>query len=266
MHRTESMTVQDQPRKATMKKLLLAGAIVLAFANLPAKADTVVIDDPLHGICTGCVDNGTNTPLNGTGTFGFASSPPGATGVLWLNVLVPNNTNLALFTAPSITGFAAGTPSLFSTTAWTTGTINAYLGGSFLNGSPDNGIGAYLPATQGLDPGATGFFDFLFNAGAVGGTGLGGTGDPLKDTFTLNGLLPVGSYITAMMLTTDNQGNPTVINTANSAALLVNQQMSPVPIPAVGTGLPGIFAGVLLLLRWARRRREGLHLPSATPA
>lgn len=247
------------------KKALLAGLALLAL-SVPASADSVLLD-PLHGLCTGCVDNGTNTPLNGTGTFGFASSPPGATGVLWLEVLVPNTTNLGTFIAPNITGFASGTPSLFSTTAWTSGTVNAYLGGAFnQNASPDNGIGAYLPSSQALNPGTTGFFDFLFNAGAVGGTGLGGTGDPLKDTFTLGGNLPVGSYIVAMMLTTDNQGNPTVINTANSAALLVNQNISPVPIPAVGTGLPGIFACMLLLLRWARRRREGLHLPAVTPA
>jgi len=37
--------------------------------------------------------------------------------------------------------------------------------------------------------------------------------------------------------------------------------INPVPIPAVGTGLPGILAGALFLFRWMRRRREGLHLP-----
>jgi hypothetical protein len=44
---------------------------------------------------------------------------------------------------------------LFSTTAWTTGTLADFLG---ITASPDNPIGAFLPATQALDPGATGFF------------------------------------------------------------------------------------------------------------
>jgi len=243
-------------------KALLAGFALLALTALPANAGTIALDDPLHIQCTGCIDNGTNTPLPSLGSsFGFSSSPPGATGVLFLEVLVPNNTNLGLFTIPSITGFASGTPNLFSATAWTAGTLNAYLGGSFSGGTPDVGIGAFLPSTQAVDPGATGFFTFLFSAG---GATLGGPGAPLTDTFGLLGgsNLPVGSYITAMMLTTDG-----VINTANSGAGFITQQsINPVPIPAVGTGLPGILAGALFLFRWMRRRREGLHLPDVRSA
>ena len=248
-----------------MKYLATLAGLALLTLSVPAKADTFLIDDPLHGQCTGCTDNGTNTPLIGS-SFGFASSPPGATGALWLNVLVPNTVNLGTFLAPNITGFATGTPSLFSATAWTAGTLNTYLGGAFLNGSPDNGIGAYLPSAQALNPSITGFYDFQLFAGVVGGTGLRGPGDPLVDTFGLTGNnLPNGAYITAMMLTTDKDGNPTVINTANSAALFVTPNIAPVPIPAVGTGLPGIFAFVLWMLHRNRRKREGLHLRDAVP-
>jgi hypothetical protein len=244
-----------------MKYAILAGAVVALMAGAPAWADTL---DPLHIECTGCSDNGTNTPLpTGTSTFSFSSSPPGATGTLYLEVLIPNNViNPVTFTAPSVSGFANGTPSIFnSVTAWTGGTVNAYLGGVFnVNASPDNGIGAYLPATQAIDSGATGFFDFLLNAGTVSGAGLAGPGvTPLVDTFTIGGNLPLGSYVIAMLLSTDSKGNPIVIDTANSGAGFVDAALvAATPLPAALPMFLGGLAGFYGLLR--RKRKTGVPI------
>lgn len=217
-----------------------------------ASADTLdPTIDPLHIECTGCNDNGTNTPLpTSTTAFGFSSSPAGDSGVLWLNVLIPNNVNLATFLAPHITGTASGTTTLFSTTAWTTETENAYLGGLFNDSpSPNNNISAYLGATQAVDPGATGFFDFQLNAGTFT---LNGSGAALADTFTLGGNLPAGSYITAMLLR-NNNGNLDVVNTANSGAGFVDPLVSPTPLPAA---LPLMFSGLGCIWLASRRRKQ----------
>src|SRR5215467_9501552 len=84
----------SQDRGAMMKKLLLAAAL-LAAASMPTMAETL-IDDPLHGFCNGCATNGTNTPILQGGTpltgFGFNSSPPGLSGTMFLDILIPNNT------------------------------------------------------------------------------------------------------------------------------------------------------------------------------
>jgi hypothetical protein len=238
---------------------MLAALPAALFLSASANANTVDLLDPLHIECLGCIDNGTNTPLPGpTSTFGFSSSPKGATGVMWLNILVPNTINLGTFVAPTVTGFGSGTTSLFSTTSWTGGLLNAYLGGLFNNNpSPDNNITAYLPSTQALDPGATGFFDFQLDVGTVGTPGLPGPG-VVGDTFRLGGKLPLGSYVTAMMLSVDKHGNPDVINTANSGAGFINTQTSPVPLPAafpfLATGLGGLW--------FVTRRRKEQQLPA----
>jgi hypothetical protein len=237
-----------------MRKLLFASLVAAAVPS-GAWADTI---DPLHGECTGCVDNGAFTPLPaGTTAFGFSSSPPGQTGELTLDVLIPNNVNLATFVIPNISGFGAGTPANFSTTAWSSGTLAAYLGET--NASPDNPIGAYLPYTQGLpgDTTVTGYYDFRLDVGAVTGAGMSGPGYPDNQDFSLSGNLPIGSYIVAELLqsTIDKKtGLPVfnIVETANSAALLTTNGFTPTPLPATAwLFLPGLFG----MIACVRRRR-----------
>ena len=132
------------------------------FAN-PAVANV----EDLQGYCAGagqCIDNGTNSPTNTNppSNFGFTISPRPQTGDLSIDVLVPNNepkpANFAL------TGTLSGTATLFSAVPWTSGNLDAYLG---LSAAPANPIGAYLPSTQALDPGATGFFVFNVDLGCL---------------------------------------------------------------------------------------------------
>src|SRR5215470_15793196 len=94
----------------------LLGAASIGLACSSARAD-VILEDPLHGFCNGaapagsCADNGTNTPLGNSTTFGFSISPGPQTGNLSLYILVPNND--PLLTLPfSITGIHGGTNNL----------------------------------------------------------------------------------------------------------------------------------------------------------
>src|SRR6478735_274509 len=72
----------------------ISATMMLLGVALIARADT--IDDPLHGHClAGCIDNGTNTPIIGpTNGFYFQASPGPQTGLMLVDVLVPNNVPL----------------------------------------------------------------------------------------------------------------------------------------------------------------------------
>ena len=223
-------------------RTMLLAAVALMITNA-ANADT------LHGACTGCTSNGTNLSMNGTGTFGWNSAPPGLTGSLFIDVLIPNDTNLGTFVMPGLTGFATGTPSLFSTTAWTSGDLTAYLGPPFSGGTPPNPLSSFLFATNTVDAAATGYFDFVLGDIPVT-TGLLGPGSIPNDLFTLGGNLPNGSVITAFMVFATEAFE--VTPTAQSESLLVNQPLTTVPIPGAswlfGTG----FVGLMTL----RRRKK----------
>ena len=228
---------------------LLTSLVLMAGASLPARAD-VLIDDPLHGYCAGagqCVDNGINSPTNNNPpvNFGFTVSPASsATGSLILDVLVPNNeAKPANF---AITGTLSGTATLFSATAWTSGDLASYLG---ISASPNNPIGAYLPSTQALDPGATGFFVFQVN---LGSTTLNGASNPgVSPLENISPNLPLASYIVGFL----DQGAAGIIATANSGAIFETSPPSAVPLPSAillfATGLSGLgLIGV-------RRKRKG---------
>ena len=156
-----------------MKRLLLAAVATAALVTFStARADTVPIEpDPLHGSCLGCVHTniGGNDvtvlgPL-GVSSFGFTSSPPGASGNLQIKVLIPNS-----FTLAQVQAFDAGVNvtnagstfdlHLFSQTAWTSGFLETdYLGNTLANGAPKNPLDAWLGATNAvLTNDATGYF------------------------------------------------------------------------------------------------------------
>src|SRR5262245_49260387 len=132
-----------------MKRILLA-AVALIAATTYASADGVV-DDPLHGVClVGCAANGVNIsipnpPLN----FGFEASPAQVSGGLTMDFLVP----VADGIGPSInvTGSANGalsfTANLFSTTPWTSGQLDTYLG---ISASPTNTLDAIQHSSGGF--------------------------------------------------------------------------------------------------------------------
>ena len=113
--------------------------------------------------------------MNPLSQFGFTTSPGRRSGDLFVDVLVPNNAMNASALSFALTGTLSGTTSLVSSTAWTSGALDAYLGAPFTGASPNNPIGAYLPSTQGLDPGATGFLVYHVNLGT---TTLNGPSNP----------------------------------------------------------------------------------------
>jgi hypothetical protein len=122
-----------------------------------------------------------------------------------------------------------------------------------ISASPANPIGAFLPSTQALDPGATGFNVYAANFGP---TFLNGPSNPNVSPLEniTSGILPKGSYIVAFL----NEGPttaPTWVATANSGAIFITGV--PVPGPIVGAGLPGLgLIAALALLALARRRRQ----------
>jgi hypothetical protein len=110
--------------------------------------------------------------------------------------------------------------------------LDSYLG---ISAKPTNGIGAFLPSTQALDSGATGFFVYQVDLGT---TTLQGPSNPnVSPLETLAGLLPQASYIVGFF----NEGtadNPKFQATANSGAIFetgspgTGRSGSPVPEPS----------------------------------
>jgi hypothetical protein len=174
--------------------------------------------------------------------FGFSSSPINS-GDLILKFLIPNND-----TAPatlSITGTSSGTATLHAGT-WTSGDLEAFLG--IANASPANPIGAYLPSTQAVDPGATGFSVLTFNAGQYSLPLPSATGQTLPDVFQVAGFTaPAGSYALADLIL----ANGSDVATASSGALFV---ASSVPEPQTWAMMLLGFVGLAFAFRQSRRK------------
>jgi hypothetical protein len=223
-----------------VKKNLLKGAVtsaaILAIFSSPASYAAPA----LHGYCGGvgqCVDNGTNSPtnINPPSNFGFTVGSGPKTGNFVVDILVPNNE-----LSPSsfaLTGTLSGSATLFNSTAWTSGKLDAYLG---ISASPANPIGAYLPSTQALDHLATGFFVYQADLGTA--TLKSPSKPNILPLENIGVPLPKASYIVGFLNTGTRA--PNWLATANSGAIF---STSPVPEPEsyamllAGLGLMGFM-------------------------
>jgi hypothetical protein len=250
-------------RSGNFRDWLAAAALVvaaLAYAA-PVRAQSLSDEpDPLHGFCYGsssCSDNGTITPtVSNPPEFGFSKSPPtGSTDKFLLEVLVPDNiagaTSQTFMLSGTDTSVSTATSSLVSTTAWTSGSLDTYLG---ISGSVTNPISAFLPTTQTYQPAATGYFDYQLNFGSVS---FSMSNNP---EFTTQSLFPEGTIIVAFAdsgTTTTNKKTglslEDYVATASSGAIAITgAHHHEVPEPAT-LGLFGLGA---LALAGLRRRRS----------
>ena len=237
-----------------MMKMKRTGALLapLAVAGFVAATTNVghavILEDPLHGVCAGCIDNGTNTPLVSQ-PFSFSVSPGPQTGTFLLEVLEPSATqnNFTLTGTSTNTGAISATGTLLPG-EFTSGDLADFVGlpGGSKNTSPANPIGGFV--------GASSYSVFQVNLGTQTLTANGATcqAGPPASAGVVSGCnpllnitaLPKNSYIVGFL--EQSGGN---IATALSGALLV-------PGPVVGAGLPGLIAACGGLLALARRRRQ----------
>src|SRR5262249_47509559 len=140
--------------------------------------------------------------------FGFTTSPGPMTGQLSFDILIPNNEPAPAF-GFALTGTLTGT-AIRVQLRWTNGDLATFLGRS--GASPANPIGAYLPSTQALDPGATGFN--VFEATFIGVTLQSPSNPNVSPLENISPALPLASYIVGFF------SEPSGIQaTANSGAI-----------------------------------------------
>jgi hypothetical protein len=129
--------------------------------------------------------------------------------------------------------------------------LDAFLG---ISASPANPIGAFLPSTQALDPGATGFDVYSANLGPITLQDASNPNVAPLENIT-SGILPRGSYIVAFL----NEGTasaPDWIATANSGAIFeTDAPHPPIPEPSSIILLGSATLGIVALLKRKTRVR-----------
>jgi len=158
----------------TRSKLGLVALATAGAITLGAPGAFAVTLDPLHGYCPGCVEitsGGNNVTTNPTvppgfsSPFGFWLSSGPATADYRIDFAVPNNEQAGI-SSIAVTGTHGGTtntsPIAATATAipgeWTSGQLDAFLGANLPGGAqPNNPISNFLPFTQSVDAGATGY-------------------------------------------------------------------------------------------------------------
>ena len=243
----------------TIRKTLRALAITMIPAALALGASPAFASKPppkvnpptLHGFCSlgdVCTDNGTNTPTSvNPPVFGFSASPGPATGTLWIDFLVPDSISLgSLPSAYTISGALSGSATLFSSTPWTSGQLDAYLG---IGAAPTNPIGAYAAGLT-YQPGSDGYYVFQVNLGATTLPSNSGANDTYL--MTLSQDLFAGSYIVGFLAQSGEYGA-----TANSGAILETRDPPPpgVPEPATWATMMLGFGAAGVAVRRSRRKK-----------
>lgn len=239
-------------RFTKLGRVLALAAVPAAFALAATPASAT-----LHGFCATahpCSDNGTNTPTGvNPPQFGFSAGGHSATGDTWIALLIPDN--LAQPSSFTISGSLLGantkTASLFSSSPWTSGQLDAFLG---ISASPTNPIGAYLPTTNYYQPGAGGFWVYKADLGTVTLPSNSGASD--SALLTLNQSLGLGSYAVAFIHDGRNWDA-----TANSGAILEDGGKPPppgVPEPATWAMMITGFGAAGVALRRRKPKLQGL--------
>ncbi len=235
-----------------LRSLAVAAVAVIGLlvAAAPAKAVVINIGDVgATGVTSiqGQIE-GVNQP-GLTGTLGLTYT--GNVGGVWnFNYLV-TNTSSAPVTNARISSFAFQTnPDIVSATA--TGVYN--------DPQIANGYPGFLPGTV----------EFCFGSSPGTCTGGGGLdiGQSALGTFSLTF---ASSSLTSIDLQTAYMRFQSILPGTlcgqsatqecsgagfNSSVSITPLDVSPVPLPAVGTGLPGIIGGVAGLMYWFKKRRQ----------
>ncbi len=238
-----------------MRALMTGSAVALSaslFWCLPQSASAAT----LHG-CVGnnCTENAYGVVSIATPSlpnFEFTSSPGGASGTLFIDILVPDDVVGGNALDFSITGgkTSPATASLFKPAAWTTGKLASYFN---ISAKPANPIGNY-DSLSGRAPPVNGFYVYQADLGTET---LAGNSDPNgSPQLSLSGLLPEYSYVLAFLETTSGTGTNASTSwsaTANSGAIFEDTPLAtplPATLPLFATGL-----GAMGFFGWRKKRR-----------